>query len=75
MWKLVRYMRDGKMVVTIGAFTKHASMFFARGAALDDERGLLEGSGKSLRYITLRTPADAQRADVKRLVRSAFAQF
>lgn len=73
MWKLVRYAVGGETVVTIGTFTKHSSIFFARGAELDDERGVLEGEGKVLRYITLRTPADADGSGVKALVRRAFA--
>jgi Domain of unknown function (DU1801) len=73
MWKLVRYAVRGKVVVTIGTFTKHASIFFARGNELADPRALLEGGGKSLRYITLRVPGDARRAEVKAIVRRAFA--
>lgn len=73
MWKLVRYAVDGEVVVTIGTFTKHASMFFARGSELEDTRGVLEGMGKKLRYFTLRAPADAKRAAVKEAIRNAFA--
>jgi hypothetical protein len=73
MWKLVRYVINGEVVVTIGTFTKHSSMFFARGSGLDDEHGLLEGTGENLRYITLRTPADAKRAAVTDVLRKAFA--
>jgi hypothetical protein len=73
MWKLVRYGADGEVVVTLGTFNKHASMFFARGSEIEDEQGLLEGAGKSLRYITLRTPSDAKRAAVKEILRKAFA--
>jgi hypothetical protein len=73
MWKLMRYVVNGEVVVTIGTFTKHASMFFARGSEFDDGRGLLEGTGKSLRYVTLRTPADARRAALKDVLRKAFA--
>jgi hypothetical protein len=47
-------------------------MFFYRGRELDDGSGLLQGSGKDSRLITLRSPADAQRPEVKRLVRKAF---
>lgn len=72
MWKLVRYVIAGRVVVTIGTFTQHASIFFARGSELADARGLLEGGGKSLRYITLRSPADAKRTAVKAIVRQAF---
>jgi len=73
MWKLVRYAVDGQVVVTVGMFTKHASMFFARGAEIDDGGGPLEGTGKKLRYITLRTPDDAKRATVRDVLRKAFA--
>jgi hypothetical protein len=73
MWKLVRYAVDGEVVVTLGTFSKHASMFFARGSEIEDEHGLLDGTGKSLRYITLRTPSDAKGAAVKAIVRKAFA--
>jgi hypothetical protein len=73
MWKLARYAVDGASVVAIGTFPKHATMFFYRGSELDDGSGLLQGSGKDLRFITLNTPADAERPAVKRLVRKAFA--
>lgn len=74
MWKLCRYGVEGEdgYVFAIGAFTKHAAIFFARGAELDDGSGVLEGAGKQLRYVTLKTPADAERAAVKRVVRRAF---
>jgi len=72
MWKLVRYAVDGANVVGIGTFQRHSTLFFYRGRELDDGSGLLEGSGKDSRFITLRRPADAERPDVKRLVRKAF---
>ena len=73
MWKLVRYAVGGEVVVTIGTFSRHSNLFFARGSEIVDAHGLLEGTGKSLRYITLRTPADAKSAGVKAIVRKAFA--
>jgi hypothetical protein len=72
MWKLVRYSVDGANVVGIGTFPRHANLFFYRGRELDDGSGLLEGGGKEMRFITLRTPAAAQRPAVKRMVRKAF---
>jgi hypothetical protein len=74
MWKVCRYGSAGEegYVVALGAFANHASIFFARGAELEDGSGILEGSGKELRYVTLRTPADAERAIVRRVVRNAF---
>ena len=47
MWKLVRYAVGGDVVVTLGTFTSHAPMFFARGTEIEDEHGLLEGAGES----------------------------
>ena len=72
MWKLVRYAVGGATVVGVGTFPRHATLFFYRGRELDDGSGLLQGSGKDSRFITLRTPADAERPAVKRLVRNAF---
>ncbi len=72
MWKIVRYAVDGANVVGIGTFPRHSTMFFYRGRELDDGSGLLEGSGKDSRFITLRAPADAERPAVKRLLEKAF---
>jgi len=72
MWKMVRYAVGGRNVVGIGAFRAHAAVFFYRGRELDDGSGLLQGGGKEARFITLRTPADAERPAVARMVRKAF---
>lgn len=76
MWKLVRYVVDwqAEYVVAIGAYADHASLFFPRGRELDDGSGLLEGTGKQFRFITLRDPADIDRRDVKRTLRKAFGR-
>jgi len=72
MWKISRYAVDGANVAGIGTFTDHATLWFYRGRELDDPSGLLEGGGKDSRFITLRSPADAERPAVKRMVREAF---
>jgi hypothetical protein len=72
MWKLVRYSVGGANVVGVGTFTNHSTLFFYRGRELEDKRGLLQGSGRDSRYVTLRGPADAEQPAVKRLVRQAF---
>jgi hypothetical protein len=72
MWKLVRYAIDGANVAGIGTFPKHVNLFFYRGRELDDGTGLLQGGGKDMRFITLRTPADVERPAVKRMVRKGF---
>src|SRR5206468_5297143 len=72
MWKLVRYAVDGEPVVGVGTFTGHSAMFFYRGRELDDGSGLLQGSGKDTRFVTLRSPDDAEQPAVKRPARPAF---
>jgi hypothetical protein len=73
MWKIARYDdAEGANVVGIGTFATYVALFFYRGRELDDARGLLQGGGKS-RFIRLRTPADAERPAVRRLLRQAFS--
>ncbi len=72
MWKIVRYALDGAPVVGLGTFPTYAHLFFYRGRELDDGSGLLEGGGSTMRSIRLRTPGDAARPAVKRIVRKAF---
>ena len=73
MWKIARYRVDGANVVGVGTFPRHASMFFYRGRELDDPDGMLKGSGKETRFVTLRSPADARSAAVRKLLRQAFS--
>ena len=74
MWKLVHYRFPGakNYVAGIGTFTSHATLFFYRGPELPDADGMLEGGGKDMRHVTLRTASDAQTPAVKRLLRAAF---
>lgn len=72
MWKIARYTVDGANVVGIGTYPGHSNLFFYRGRELDDGSGLLAGGGKEMRSITLRTPADVERTQVKRLLKKAF---
>ena len=71
MWKLARYAVGGEAVIGIGVFTRHATLFFQRGAGFEDGLGLLEGGGKDARFVTLRAPADAERPAVRDLIRRA----
>jgi hypothetical protein len=72
MWKLVRFTAGGGNVIGIGTFPAHATIWFYRGRELDDGGGLLQGSGKDSRFITLRSAADAEKPALKSLVRKAF---
>jgi len=73
LWKIVRYVTRDEPVVGIGTSPTYATLYFYRGREIDDPSGLLEGSGKDMRFTRLRTPADVARPGVRRLVRKAFA--
>jgi hypothetical protein len=72
MWKLYRYAVDGENVAGIGTFPDHANLYFYRGVDLDNGSGLLQGGGKEMRSITLRSPAEVERPAVKAMVKKAF---
>ncbi len=72
MWKLVRYAVDDEQVIGIGTFTRHSAIWFDRGRELDDPTGLLQGSGKNSRFVSLRSVADAQTPALKKLITQAF---
>jgi hypothetical protein len=51
----------------------YVNLGFYQGAMLRDPEGLLEGTGKGLRHVKIRSRADADRAAVRKLVAAALA--
>ena len=45
-------------VVYIAVYTKHINLGFHWGARMDDPEGVLEGSGKQMRHIKIKSKAD-----------------
>lgn len=72
MWKIVRFAVEGKNVLGVGTFPRHSTIFFYRGRELDDGSGLLQGSGKDTRFVTVRTPEDVARPAIRKLIGKAF---
>ncbi|MCH8151873.1 MAG: DUF1801 domain-containing protein [Planctomycetes bacterium] len=60
-----------KGVCYIAAFKDHVNLGFARGAELPDPAGRLEGTGKGMRHVKIRS-AKGIDAAVKDLAREAF---
>lgn len=58
-------------VFHIAVYTKGVNLGFNHGATLDDPEGLLEGAGKQIRHIKIRTPSDLARPEVRAYVRRA----
>ena len=58
-------------VCGISVFEKHVDLSFRQGAALQDPAGVLEGKGKTLKYLRLKTLTDVQRPDIRGFLQQA----
>ena len=58
----------------IAPFKKHVNLGFYYGASFPDPEGLLEGSGKALRHVKVRTVAAVDEKSLGDLVRAALAE-
>ena len=65
--------RTRESFISIAGYPKWVTLFFLDGAALHDPEGLLEGDGKQVRGIRLKTPADLDSPAVAALVAQAIA--
>ena len=66
-WKIPSFDSNGPLCCFM-AGKEHVTFAFMRGAALPDPERLLEGNGKGVRHVKLRTIADVKRPGVKKLV-------
>ena len=62
-------LRDG--ICHVAVYTKHVNLGFNFGATLDDPKGILEGAGNQIRHITIKTPADLARPEIRSYLRRA----
>jgi hypothetical protein len=69
-WGLPWYVGND-LVLAIGEFTHHVGVEFWRGSTIADADRMLEGTGKNLRHVKLRTFAEARSDAFQRLVRAA----
>lgn len=58
----------------IAVYTKHVNLGFNRGATLADPGGVLQGSGKAIRHVTIKTLSDLKRPEILDLLRRAQKQ-
>jgi hypothetical protein len=65
--------RASELILSIALYPRWVSVFFTRGAELDDPEGLLRGSGNRMRHIVLESAATLDRGPVRALVREAVA--
>jgi len=69
-WKIPSFDSNGPLCCFMVG-KEHVTFAFMRGAALPDPQKLLEGTGKGVRHVKLRSVADVKRPGVKKLIAEA----
>ena len=59
----------------VDAFKAHVNVGFFRGAELSDPSGLLEGTGKVMRHVKLRSDRDVDAAALTKLIETAYTNM
>jgi hypothetical protein len=59
----------------VNAFTDHVNVGFYLGAALDDPAGLLEGSGRFMRHVKVRSGEGGGDEPLRALMRAAYSEL
>ena len=70
-WGIPYYSLDGVGVASIADYSGHVNLYLMQGAELSSE--LLEGTGKGMRHVTVKTLAEIKETEITRLVREAGA--
>ena len=68
-----QYRASGWGIAALGAYTRWVSLVFTRGTELPDPAHLLEGTGKSMRHVKVRSSAELEerRAAIRALLLEA----
>jgi hypothetical protein len=53
---------------------EYVNLGFSHGASLSDPEGLLEGAGKALRHVKVRSAKDADKPALRRLLKAALTE-
>ena len=69
-WKIPSFDSNGPLCCFMVG-KEHVTFAFMRGAALSDPEKLLEGTGKGVRHLKLRSVAEVKRPGVKKLIAEA----
>ena len=62
-------LKDG--IVHIAVYTKHVNLGFNEGAVLSDPDGVLVGNGNQIRHLTVKSPDDLERPEIRAFLRAA----
>lgn len=61
-------------LISVCGHKQYVNIQFHKGSALADPHKLLEGNGKGMRHVKIRTPSDLDQPGLKELVQGAIAQ-
>ena len=64
-----RVIKDGICLVVV--YTRHVNLGFMHGADLTDKRGVLQGSGKAMRHLSVKKLSELDRPEIRSLLRQA----
>ena len=76
-WRVIMFCR-GKdaamksMFCGIGPLKNGVNLYFAQGAQLPDPHHRLEGTGKGMRHVKIRSDEDLRKPGLRQLIRAAF---
>jgi hypothetical protein len=59
----------------VNVFTSHVNVGFFHGAALPDPAHLLQGSGKFMRHVKLKSATDTNAAALSKLIEAAYSDI
>ena len=72
-WGNAGYLVSGKDLFAISECSDRVNLYVGNGALLDDPDGVLEGTGKTMRHIKVRSVEQAESGVVKRVLKAAVA--
>lgn len=58
-------------ILHIAVYSKHVNLGFNDGATLPDPKGFLQGKGSRIRHITIKTPEDLNKPEIRDYIRRA----
>jgi hypothetical protein len=67
----VRWYVGRDLVLAFAAFDRHVSIEFWRGSLLANMSPMIEGTGKNLRHVKIRTSTEARSPELRRVLREA----
>ena len=66
--------RLGDGILHIAVYSRHVNLGFNDGATLADPKGILQGNGSRIRHLTIKSPEDLKRPELRAYIRRARRQ-